>query len=111
MAGDDHRAATRVHRRLILRVAVAGDLPLRWSHVTIQNFSASGVFFTYDRIVTVGSLLHFKIDFPSRIIECKGRVRRVLGEGLFRGVGASFEGLDPDDNDFIDEFIVKSRTS
>ncbi len=106
---DDQRVATRVHRRLILRAAISGDKPLRWSHVTIQNFSSSGVFFTFEKTVAIDTLLHFKIDFPGRIVECMGRVRRVMGEGAIRGVGASFEGVHPTDQEFIDEFVEKSR--
>ena len=108
---DDKRAAARIHRRMILRAAVFGDQPLRWSHVTIQNLSATGVFFMFDKVVHVGSLLHFKIDFPDRVIECMGRVRRILGDpqAAFRGVGASFEGANPADRDFIEEFVEKTK--
>ena len=113
MASDEEkRSSGRVHRRLVLRAAVFGDQPLRWSHVTIQNLSSSGVFFTFDRPVRVGMLLLFKIDFPDRVIECMGRVRRLVGtrSGAFQDVGASFEGVQPSDRDYIDEFVPKNPT-
>ena len=108
---EEKRVSVRVNRRLVLRAAVFGDQPLRWSHVTIENFSSSGVFFTFDKQVHVGSLLHFKIDFPDRVIECMGRVRRVLGvpQAAFRGIGASLEGVHPPDKDFIDQFVEKNH--
>ncbi len=108
---NEKRSAQRIHRRFILRAALFGDEPLRWSYVTIRNISSSGALFTYDRAVHQGMVLHFKIDFPDRVIECMGRVTRLAGmrEG-FQDVGASFEGISPDDRAYID-LIVKDALS
>jgi len=106
---EEKRYSQRIQRRFILRAAIFGEMPLRWSYVTIHNLSLSGVFFTFDKPVKMGILLHFKIDFPDRLIECLGRVRRLAGtrEGAFQDVAASFEGLQPNDKNYIDDFIQK----
>ena len=103
---EEKRSSPRIHKSFILRAAIFGDKPLRWSYVTIRNLSSSGALFTFDRPVKVGTLLHFKIDFPDRVIECMGRVSRLAGvrEG-FPDVGASFEGIAPADRTYIDGII------
>ena len=107
---EEKRQSRRIHKRFILRAAVFGEQPLRWSYVTIHNLSSSGSFFTFDRPVRVGDLLYFKIDFPDRVIECMGRVRRLTGlrEGKFQDIGASFEGIRPEDRNYVDEFVDKN---
>lgn len=106
----EKRQAPRLGRRFILRAAAFGDAPLRWSFVTIHNLSASGVFFTYDRPAHTGMLLHFKIDFPDRLIECVGRVVRVTGgaDKNCRDVAARLEGLDSEGLSYIESFVRKS---
>lgn len=107
---DERRAAPRLNKRFILRAALFGEEPLRWSYVTIHNLSSTGAFFTFDREVRVGTLMFFKIDFPDRTIECMGRIRRMAGmrEGHFHEVGASFEGIQPNDRNYIDAFVAKN---
>ncbi len=109
---EEKRRARRIQKSFILRAAVFGEQPLRWSHVTIHNLSSSGALFTFDRPIKVGTLLHFKIDFPERLVECMGRVRRLAGvhEGKFQEVGASFEGIRPDDRNYIDHFVQVTGT-
>lgn len=104
---EEKRRAPRLYRRFILRAAPFGEEPLRWSFVTIHNLSASGILFTYDKPVREGLLLHFKIDFPERVIECMGRVARVGGarEGQFRDVAARLEGIGPEDQAYIESFV------
>ena len=100
MAEEDQRSSKRLHKRFILRAAVFGEQPLRWSHVTIHNLSSTGTLFTFDKPVHLGALLHFKIDFPDRVIECMGRVRRLIGgKGTLSSVGASFEGVRPHESE------------
>ena len=107
---DERRAARRVRRRFILRVAAFGEQPPLWSLVTIHNLSSTGALFTYDKPVRVGLLMLFRIDFPGRVIECMGRVRRLADarEHGCQDVGASFEGIRPQDKKYIDDFIEKS---
>ena len=104
---EEKRQAKRITKRFILRAAIFGEQPLRWTHVTILNLSASGALFTFDRPVRVGGLLRLKINFPDRVIECMGRARRLAGQqdGKFQDVGASFEGMRPQDRDYIEEFV------
>ena len=108
---EERRASKRIYKRFVLRAAVFGDQPLHWSYVTIHNLSSTGIYFTYDRPVNVGMLMHFKIDFPDRVVECMGRVRRLTGrhEETAQDVGASFEGMRPNDRFYIDDFIQKMR--
>ena len=105
--GDEKRVSRRIQKRFILRAALFGEEPLRWSYVTIQNISSSGVLFTFDKPVKAGDLMHFKIDFPDRLIECMGRARRLGGMpgGVFQEVGASFEGIRPNDRNYIDDIV------
>ena len=108
---EEKRSAPRINRRFILRAAIFGDEPLRWSYVTIQNLSSTGARFTFDKPVRVGSLLYFKIDFPDRVVQCMGRVRRLAGpRESFHDVGASFEGIEPADRDYIDKVVQQSAS-
>ena len=104
----DKRHSPRLNRRFILRAATVGEEPLRWSFVTIQNLSATGVFFTYDRPVYPAMLMHLKIDFPDRMIQCMGRVVRV-GEGPGNGnhpaVAMRLEGMNPEDQEYVEGFV------
>ena len=103
---EEKRISPRVHRRFILRAAVFGEEPLRWSFVTIHNLSCSGILFTFDRPVKKGDLLHLKIDFPDRVVQCMGRVTRLAGpRENFQDVGASLEGIDPDARQYIDSVV------
>ena len=103
----DKRKSPRIYRRFILRAAAFGDEPLRWSFVTIHNLSSTGILFTYDKPVYEGMLLHFRIDFPDKVLECIGRVVRVAGmrEGLHHDVAAKLEGLTAEDRRYIEEFV------
>ncbi len=103
----EKRRAPRLYRRFILRAAAFGERPLRWSLVTIHNLSADGALFTYDRRAYPGMLLHLKIDFPDRVIECMGRVVRVGGahEGTHHDVAVRLEGIQSDEHAYIDSFI------
>lgn len=104
---QEKRRAPRLYRRFILRAAAFGEEPPRWSFVTIHNLSSTGVLFTYDKPVYEGMLLHFKIDFPERMIQCMGRIVRVGGlrEGLYHDVAAHLEGISPDDSHYIEGFV------
>lgn len=103
----ENRRSPRLYRRFILRAAAFGEKPLLWSFVTIHNLSAHGVLFTYDRRAYSGMLLHLKIDFPDHVVECIGRVVRIGGarEGVNRDVAARLEGVKPEDQAYIDNFI------
>ncbi len=107
---EEKRLSLRIRKHLILRAAVFGEQPLRWSYVTIHNISVSGVLFTFDKPVKIGSLLYFKIDFPDRVVECMGRVRRLAGarEGVIQDVGASFQDIHANDRDYIDAIVKLS---
>ena len=106
---EENRSAPRIQKRFILRAALFGETPLRWSHVTIHNISASGALFAFDKVVKVGALLHLKIDFPERLVECMGRVRRLTApsEKRFQNIAVSFEGIRPDDQDYIDAIVKR----
>ena len=110
---EESRSSRRIQKRFILRAAVFGETPLRWSYVTIHNISSSGAFFIFDKVVKVGALLHFKIDFPDRVVECMGRVRRLIArrEKQFQDVAASFEGIKTDDREYIDAIVSLNATA
>ena len=109
-AGQERRRARRLYKRFVLRVALFEEKPLKWSHVTIHNLSSTGVLFTFDRQVRQGMLLCLKIDFPDRVIECLGRVVRMVGPptALFRDVAVHIEGLSAADRSYVQEFVNKS---
>ena len=104
---QEKRRAPRLHRRFILRAAAFGEEPPRWSFVTIHNLSSTGILFTYDKPVYQGMLMHFKIDFPDRVITCMGKIVRIGGmrEGLYHDVAAHFEGVGFEDQHFIESFV------
>jgi hypothetical protein len=107
-AHSEKRQAQRLFRRFILRVAPFGDTPLRWSHVTIHDLSATGAFFTFDRPAREGMQLYLKIDFPDRVIECVGRVARVAGShtGKFRDVAVHISGMNVSDRKYVNDFVL-----
>lgn len=105
----EKRRFPRLYRRFILRAAAFGESPLRWSFVTIHNLSPSGILFTYDRPVYEGMVLHFKIDFPDRVIECMGRVVRAGARGAVpQDVAARLEGVNPAEQQYIENFVRQS---
>lgn len=106
-AAGENRRAPRLKKRFILRAAVYGNQPLVWSFVTIHNLSSSGILFTYERPAYPGMKMHFRIDFPDRMIECLGRVVRVAGmrEGVCHDIAAKFESMNPEDAAYIDYFV------
>ena len=103
----ENRREPRLYRRFILHAASFDEKPLRWSFVTILNLSSSGVYFTYDRRAYPGMLMHLKIDFPDRLIECMGRVVRVTGQKdiSHHDVAARLEGVEPDARVYIESFV------
>ncbi len=107
---SEKRRVPRLYRRFILRAAAVSDQPLRWSFVTIHDLSASGILFTYDRPVHAGMVMHLKIDFPQRVIECVGRVVRVTGtrDNAHRNVAARFEGMSAQDQQFMENFVYQN---
>ena len=103
---EEKRLSPRINKRFILRAAIFGEEPLRWSHVTIHNLSSSGVLFTFDRTVKRGDLLHLKIDFPDRVVQCMGRVTRLAAtREKFQDVAASLEGIEPSARQYIDSVV------
>ncbi len=77
--------------------------------MTIHNLSPSGILFTYDRPVYVGMILHFKIDFPDRVIECMGRVVRAGARNVVpQDVAARLEGVGPEEQQYIESFVRQS---
>ena len=109
-SGQNARRYERIDRRFIARVGIhAADGSLKWSVVTLQNLSAGGMYFIYDREVKVGSALKIKIDFPNRIIECAGNVVRLESWGKssvnFSVVGVSFDELSREDREFMTHFV------
>ena len=106
---NEKRVFPRLYRRFILRAAALDEHPLRWSFVTIHNLSVDGIYFTYDRPAYVGMLLHLKIDFPDRLIECMGRVVRVSGakgaDMTHHDVAARLEGVAPEERQFLESFV------
>ena len=106
----ERRRARRLYKRFILRVAPFGDQPLRWSYVTIHNLSSTGTLFTFDRQAYEGMLLHLRIDFPDRIIDCLGRVIRMTGlrEGKFCDIAVQIEGMTSQDRDYVEEFVRRN---
>lgn len=106
----EKRRAPRLNRRFILRAALSGEKPLRWSFVTIHNLSATGIFFTYEKNVRVGTKFHFKIDFPDRVIECMGCAVRLCGirEGIYQDVAAQLEEMADTDRLYIEEFTRRN---
>ena len=107
---QEKRRAPRLYRRFVLRAAAFGEEPPRWSFVTIRDLSSNGVMFTYDRPVYEGMRLHFKIDFPDRMIQCGGRVVRIGGlrEGLYHDVAARLEGVSSEDQHYIESFVQQN---
>lgn len=98
----------RIKKRFVVRAAQYGEEPLRWSHCTIHNLSVSGVLFTYDRPVAEGARLYLKIDFPGRVVECLGRVARIVGSerGQIQDLGVQFIHLQEGDREFIERYVA-----
>ena len=52
-------------------------------------------------------LMHFKIDFPDRVIACMGKIVRIGGmrEGLYHDVAAHLEGISSEDQHYIESYV------
>lgn len=110
MSAEEKRANPRSSRKIILEVEANGvskDVS-PWTLVTTQNFSASGVLFTFDHAIPAGTKFHVKIHFPEKAIGCEALVHRALPG--FRqplvNVAASLQGLASADREFIQNHIV-----
>ncbi len=80
-----------------------------WDIVTLQNLSAGGAIFNYNKRLVPGSYLDLKIDFPrsDKAIECEAHVVRVE-EPYFPpsfGIGIEFVDLDQTKKSLIDKFV------
>ncbi len=107
-AGEEiQERSRRIRKRFVLRAAVHGEEPPRWSYCTIHNLSASGILFTYDRPIAIGARLHLRIDFPDRLVECTGQVVRYAGSavGRVRDLGVRFEQMHNLDQEYISRFV------
>ncbi len=104
---EKQERSKRIRKRFVLRAAIQGEEPPRWSYCTIHNLSASGILFTYDRPIAVGARLHLKIDFPDRLVECAGQVMRCASReiGNVKDLGVYFVQLHPLDREYIDRFV------
>lgn len=104
---EKQERARRIRKRFVLRAAVHGEEPLRWSYCTIHNLSASGILFTYDRPIALGAFLYLKIDFPDRLVECTGEVMRYTGNQFekVKDLGVRFVQMHDLDRDYVQRFV------
>ena len=111
LSPTEKRKHVRLEKKFVLRVAAQGEeetVSTQWSLVTSKNISAGGVLFTYNRALEDGALLHFKIHFPKKMIECSGVVRRTNPTGLapLVSVAARLNDLSSPDREFIERYSV-----
>ena len=109
-AESGRRHFKRIPRHFIARVgALSEDGHLIWSVVTVQNLSAGGIYFLYEREAVPGTVLRAKINFPSRIIECSCIVvRREQTDNpavVYSIVAVSFNDLNREDRAHMDQFV------
>ena len=107
--GFEKRRYARINKPFIARFKEK-DVP-GWDIVTLQNLGVGGTIFNYNRKFELGSLIDFKIDFPSgeNPVKCTGRVIRVE-EPYFPpifGVATDFTDIDRRTIDLISRTVLK----
>ena len=103
---SEKRKHPRLEKKVVLHVAPHGEkdtVSKQWTFVTSKNISVGGVLFTYDRPLDGGTLLHFKIHFPKKTIQCSGVVHRASPAALkpLVNIAARLDDLSSLDREFI----------
>ena len=109
-AESSRRHFKRIQRRFIASVGTPDeDGKLTWSVVTVQNLSAGGIYFLYERDAVPGTVLKAKIHFPNRIIECSCTVVRRESSSnpavIYSVIAVSFDDLKGEDRTYMDSFV------
>lgn len=104
----EKRKARRMQRSFTARVQMrTPSLFPAWDIVTVQNLSADGMLFHYDKPVEPGTVLDFKINFPmtDQPIDGTGRVLRAesTGQGPYYHVAAYFTHITQTERELINE--------
>jgi len=80
----ERRKSTRIIKSFMIRFRgtephAPSNAPLTWNLVTVENLSADGVLFKFNKVVELNALVDIKLDFPGieQPIQCVGRVHRI----------------------------------
>lgn len=110
-AGDpnqEKRKSKRIQRPFTARVQLrTPSLFPSWDIVTVQNLSADGMLFSYDKQIPPGTVLDFKINFPmtNQPIDGTGKVIRAesMGQGPYYSVATYFTHITQTERELINE--------
>ena len=104
---EDKRASQRIERQFVLRVTVdEGNRGWGWSLVMTHDLSIGGALFTIDQELKEGQRLYFRLNFPDREIDCRGKVVRVIPgfKKPLTQLAVSFEWASSSDSDFVKKY-------
>jgi len=111
---EDKRASLRIERQFVLRVTVDDGNPWsRWSLVMTHDLSVGGALFTIDQDVTEGQPLYFRLNFPDREIDCRGKVVRLIPgfKKPLTQLAVSFQWANAVDHDYVKEYTEQLKNS
>ena len=82
MNWEEKRKHKRIQRKFVAHFHVRPHDPAaktKWDIVTVRNLSAGGVLFNYDKELTEGRIVDFKINFPGckDPIVCVAKIIRI----------------------------------
>ncbi|MEA3328466.1 MAG: PilZ domain-containing protein [Candidatus Omnitrophota bacterium] len=110
-SGLERRRYKRIRHHFIISLRVYPEITsknnAKWDMAAIENLSAAGMFFTYNKKLETGTLLEFKITLPFLMdrTRCLGVVRRVEEKppAKIYGIGIYFVEIDGKRKDAINK--------
>ena len=107
--GLEKRKHRRIYRTILARFRAypkgLKNKPSHWDIVSLNDLSAGGLLFSYDKKIIIGTYLNFLIPFPGsqEPISCLAKVLRLKSKELLYGVAATFTDINDENRDRINK--------
>jgi hypothetical protein len=107
--GLEKRKHRRIYKTILARFRTYPKgleyKPSHWDIVSLNDLSAGGLLFRYNKKIRVGTYLNFLIPFPGsqEPISCLAKVLRLKSRELLYDVAASFTDIDDENTGRINK--------
>ena len=110
--GSDRRKNKRLRKPFSLRLQVQdGQTSTPWDMVIVKDISRDSLSFTYDRSLSIGARLLFKLNFGYErgTIQCEAQVVRAqeLRNTKVYEIGVRLTNISETDSHLIDEAVLQ----
>ena len=112
--GIDRRKHCRARKPYMLSLRMKpnennGMVTDDWDEVGVVNFAVDSIYFHYNKSMTIGTLLDFKIHISAgpTIISCTGKVTRTKRHlsSFVSGIAATLVNMDEKERGFIERSV------